>query len=426
MKSVNIDLLGLGNVGSGVYKILSGNKKDIMHREGLDINIKKILVRDKTKKRLVDVPESLLTEDFNDIINDNTVSIIAESIGGVEPAKDYIMRAMKSGKSVVTANKELIAKHWPVLNKTAQDNGVGLYFEASVCGGIPIIRTIWDSLQANNFSYIMGIINGTTNYILSTMMEQGRDYLDVLKEAQAKGYAEPDPKNDVEGYDAVYKLSILSSLAFHARVPLEFIYSEGITNITREDIDSARELGYVIKLLAIGKKSENTIEVRVHPTMIKASHPLASVRDAFNAVFMYGSAVGEMMLYGKGAGDLPTGSAVVSDIIMASRCSEHRYTTFKNTESVSNDITFNNNWQSAFYVNMISMDRPGVLAKVAGIFAKYNVSVASVIQKNRNSSEVPLIFITHKAKEISFKQAISEIKELSDVIAIKNTIRVED
>lgn len=425
MKKAKIALLGLGTVGSGVFKIISTTGADIRHRDNIDIEIKKILVRDKNKKRAVECDESLITDNFEDILNDPEIELVAEFMGGVTPAKDYMIKALEAGKTVVTANKECLAKHWPELNAAALKSGAGLYFEASVAGGIPIIRTIWDSMQANNIQSVMGIINGTTNYMLSTMEEKGVEYAEVLKDAQQKGYAEADPKNDVEGYDAAFKLSILSSLAFHARIPVDYIYKEGITKITKEDILYANELGYTIKLLAIGKKHDKTIEVRVHPTMIPKTHPLSSVRGAFNAVFIEGSAVGDIMLYGKGAGDLPTGSAVVSDIVIALTTAKHKYTTFRNEYDVSKELTFNFNWLSKFYVRMESLDKPGVLAKVAGIFASHDVSVATVLQKGSDGERVPLIFVTHEAREVSFMNAIEEISKLDEITAVHSTIRVE-
>jgi len=426
LKNVKIALLGLGNVGGGVYKILNEDKDSILHREGVSCEVKYILVRDKLKKRDIDFPVEILTDNFEDIINDDEVEIVAEFMGGIEPAKDYILRSLEKGKSVVTANKEVIAKYWPDLNKVAKKNGAGLFFEPSVAGGIPILRTLWDSMQANNIESIYGIINGTTNYILSRMTDEGKSYSEVLKDAQTLGYAEADPTSDVEGFDAMYKLSILSSMAFHAKVPVEYIYHEGITNISAEDIDYAKELNYVIKLLAIGKKKGNTLEVRVHPTMIKKSHPLASVNGPYNAVFIKGSAVGGLMLYGQGAGRMPTASAAVSDIISACNTANYKYTTFENTYDLPKDLIFQNNWECGYYIRIMVYDRPGVLASLAGVFGKHNVSIQSVIQTGRTEETVPLRIVTHKAKEISVMKAIEDLKHLEGVIEIGSLIRVED
>ena len=423
MKQVNVALVGLGTVGSGVYKTIMMQKDTIVHKEGIMLNLKKVLAL----QYAIDIPEEMKARDFyKDIIDDDSITIVIELIGGVNPAKEFILAALNAGKTVVTANKELLAQHWPELNGAAKATGAGLYFEASVGGGIPILRTIWDSLQANDITSVMGIINGTTNYILTKMEEDKASFKDVLTEAQQLGMAEANPKSDVEGLDAMYKLSILSSMAFHARVPVEFIHCEGITSITQEDIAYGKELGYTVKLLAIGKKTGKTIEARVHPTMIPVTHPLASVRGAFNAIFLHGNIVDDVMLYGRGAGDMPTASAVVSDVIYAAGREQHRYTTFYNEYDVSTELSFENNWESAFFLRIIAQDSPGVLAKIASVFGKYGVSIASVMQKGQSEDSVPLIFITHKAKEISFKRAVDDIKYLPEVLSVANTIRVEN
>lgn len=420
MKKVNIALLGLGTVGSGVYRTIEAQKESIEHKENLSINIKKVFSRHYA----LEIPEDKKTANIDEILNDSDISVIVELMGGINPAKEFITKALAAGKTVVTANKELIARHWPELNREAFKSGAGLYFEASVGGGIPILRTISDSLQANSIDSIMSIINGTTNFILTKMTEDGGSYEDGLKEAQALGYAEANPRNDVEGFDAAYKLSILSSLAFHARVPFDFIYTEGITKITAEDVAFAKELGYVIKLLAIGKKSGHTIEARVHPAMIPFKHPLASVRGPFNAIFISGHPVGDLMLYGRGAGDFPTSSAVVSDIIIACSACCHKYPSFKNEYEMTKELTFENNWLSEYYIRITTEDKPGVLAKITGIFAKYNVSIASVIQKGRGGDAVPLILVSHKANEISMKQAAKDIACIPEVVNVDNLIRV--
>lgn len=422
MKQVNIALAGLGTVGAGVYKTIQMRGESIEHREGLSLNIKKVLALQYT----IDVPEEIKANDFyEDIAADKDIDIVIELIGGIEPAKTFILAALDAGKTVVTANKDLLAQHWPELNAAAKKSGAGFYFEGSVCGGIPLIRAIWDGLQVNEITSIMGIINGTTNYILSKMEDTGASFEDVLREAQQMGLAEANPRNDVEGFDAMYKLSILSSLAFHGRVPVEYIHREGITNVTQQDIQFADELGYTIKLLAIGKKSGKTIEARVHPTMIPKAHPLASVRGPFNAVYLHGNIVDDIMLYGRGAGSMPTASAVVSDVIYAAQRKAHKYTTFYNEEQVSSELTFENNWESEFFLRFIVQDTPGVLAKISGVFAKYSVSIASVIQKGRGEEHVPLIFITHTAKEISVKNALEDIEHIPEVIRTASMIRVE-
>ena len=422
MKQVNIALIGLGTVGSGVYKTIEMQKSYIEHKEGISLNLKKVLALAYS----IDIPEEMKAKDFyKDIVEDETIDIVIELIGGVNPAKEFVLASLKAGKTVVTANKELLARHWPELNAAAHKSGAGLYFEASVGGGIPILRTIWESMQANELTSVMGIINGTTNYILSKMEEDKASFESVLKEAQALGMAEANPKNDVEGLDAMYKLSILSSMAFHARVPVEYIYCEGITSITQEDIAYGNELGYTLKLLAIGKKRGKTIEARVHPTMIPKTHPLASVRGAFNAIFLHGNIVDDIMLYGRGAGDMPTASAVVSDVLYAACQTKHRYTSFYNDVNVSSELSFENNWECEFFVRILVQDSPGVLAKIASVFGKHNVSINSVVQKGQSEESVPLIFVTHKAKEISLKRAVDDIRYIPEVLRVANVIRVE-
>ncbi len=422
MKQVNIALIGLGTVGSGVYRTIEMQKSYIEHKEGISLNLKKVLALAYS----IDVPDELKAKDFyKDIIEDESIDIVIELIGGVNPAKEFVLESLKAGKTVVTANKELLARHWPELNAAAQKSGAGLYFEASVGGGIPILRTIWESFQANELTSVMGIINGTTNYILSKMEEDKASYEAVLKEAQQLGFAEANPKNDVEGLDAMYKLSILSSMAFHARVPVEYIFCEGITNITLEDIAYGNELGYTVKLLAIGKKRGKTIEARVHPTMIPKTHPLASVRGAFNAIYLHGNIVDDVMLYGRGAGDMPTASAVVSDVLYASSQAKHRYTSFYNDVKVSSELSFENNWECEFFIRISVQDSPGVLAKIASAFGKHGVSINSVVQKGQSGESVPLIFVTHRAKEISVKCAMDDIRYIPEVIKVANVIRVE-
>ncbi len=426
MKNISIGLLGFGTVGTGVYRILQKNSEEIAQRHGLNITVKKVLVRNRNKNRRVDADPSIFTDDINDILNDPEISVVAEFMGGTDPAKKYILSVLESKKTVVTANKEVIARHWPELNKAAEMNNVGLYYEACVAGGMPIIKVMEDSMQANKVQEIMGIINGTTNYILTKMSEEGRSFEDVLAEAQRLGYAEPDPTADIESYDAMYKLSILSSISFHARISIDNIYREGLTKITTEDIIYGQELGFAIRLLAIAKKNGKQIEARVHPTFIPKNHPLASVRDSFNAVFVKGDMVGDLMLYGRGAGDLPTGSAIVSDIVTACYLdNNHHYATFRNEGDYAESVVIDNNWETEFFVRLTVKDRHGVLAKISGIFAKYQVSIASVIQKDRNKDNVPLIFVSHKAKELSMKQAIDEIGQEVDVISVDNVIRVE-
>ena len=315
MKKVKIALMGLGNVGRGVWMILNSNKEEIMKRSGYEVDVAKILVRDLEKDRYVDVPKELLTTDFNEIINDDSIKIVVEVMGGIEPAREYILESMKRKKHIVTANKMLLATGGDELFEKADSEGVMFNYEASVAGGIPIINGINESLTANKVEKLYGVINGTTNYILTKMEFDNLSFDEALYQAQEMGYAEADPTSDIEGFDSQYKLAILSSLAFGTKIKVENVYREGITKIESIDIQYAREFKKVIKLLAIVKENDGRLELRVHPTMIPQNHPLANVYDSFNAVFIKGNAVGDLMFYGRGAGDLPTGSAVGSDIV---------------------------------------------------------------------------------------------------------------
>lgn len=427
MKKVKIALLGLGNVGSGVWKILNTNKKEIKRRSGYDIEVAKILVRDKGKARGVEVPESILTTSFEEIINDDSIRIVVELMGGVDPAKDYMMKAIKKKKHVVTANKFVLATHGNELLEAAKAEGIMLYYEASVAGGIPIIHGISESLTANKIVEILGIINGTTNYILTKMSQDGMEFEEALKEAQQKGYAEADPTSDIEAYDAMYKLAILSSLSFGSRVHVDSIFREGITAIKSMDIQYAKEFGYVIKLLAIGKENNGELELRVHPAMIPATHPLANVNDAFNAIFIKGNAVGDLMLYGRGAGDLPTGSAVVGDIISVLRNNIDDLTPADNNYGNSRlKVQSMDKTVCKYYLRFTVNDTPGTLGEIAAIFGNNSVSLASVIQKGKANEVVPLVFVTHETAEINLKNAIKEIKKLPTVVNVENIIRVEN
>lgn len=421
MKSIGLALLGLGTVGSGVIKVLQENGDMIGDREGINIEVKKILVRDRSKQRKVDVAAGLLTDNFEEILNDESIDVIAEFMGGDAPAFDYLQRALLKGKSVVTANKEVIAKHWDELELAAKTSGAGLYYEACVGGGIPIIQSIIGSLQSNHIKKYMGIINGTTNFILTKMSEEGRTFQEVLAEAQRLGYAEPDPTADIEGFDARYKLSILSTIGFRNRIFIDQIYCQGISQVTAEDITYAKELGFAVKLLAISKKQEGRVEARVHPTFIPLSHPLASVRDSFNAVFVEGDMVGELMFYGRGAGDLPTASALVSDIIKAAQNegAHHRILIDDAPVIIEND------WQSEYYLRLIVLDQPGVMAKIAGICGHHHISLNSVIQKQSNQDQATLIFITHQTRESLINKALAEINALDEVRSVGSVIRVE-
>lgn len=421
MKKVGVALLGLGTVGGGTYRILVNNKSRIEEEYGISLEIIKIMERDKKKAEKLGVPLSVLTTDINDIISNPEINVVAEFFGGIEPAKTFLIQSLEAGKSIVTANKELFSKNWSELEKAAVKGNAGLYFEATCAGGVPVIRTLNDAMQANTITAIKGIINGTTNYILTKMSDEGADYGDVLKTAQKLGYAEANPEADVEGYDASYKLSILSTLAYKTAVPVNAVYREGITKITNADIEFGKEFGLTIKLLGISKKTDKGIEARVHPVFIPKTHPLSSVKGSFNAVYISGDAVDDIMLYGRGAGDLPTGSAIVSDIVYAGLSERHER--FPQVLRKDN-CNFISDFESEYYIRLLVNDKPGVLASLSGILGKYDISITTMVQKE-GENVVPLCFVTHKTCEKAIQNAVSEIKKLPDVIEVSNIIRVE-
>jgi len=426
MEKVKIAILGFGNVGTGVWKILLENKKEIMKRSNYEIEVAKILVKDINKKRDIVVPKEMLTDNIDDIINDESIKIVVELIGGRSEAKEYMIRAMKAKKHIVTANKLVIANWSKELFEIAKQENVLFYYEASVAGGIPIIREINESLTANRIEQITGIINGTTNYILSKMTLDGSSFDDALKEAQEKGYAEADPTSDVDGYDAVYKLAIMASLSFGTEVDHDCIYREGIRNISDIDIEYAKQFGYTIKLLAIAKEENNKLELRVHPTLVPSSHPMANVNDAFNAILIKGNAVGELMLYGKGAGDLPTGSAVVGDIISILRNNvAPSDVKALNDKADFKEIKKSCDNESEFYIRLDFKDKAGVLGDTATIFGKNNVSVVSITQDVAHQHHATLAFITHKSSEKNIKRSLEEIVKLESVNKVESIIRIE-
>lgn len=422
MKKVGVAILGFGTVGGGTYQILMERRNRIKEEYGVDIAVKSILVRNTAKAIAQGAPEELITTDFNEIIADSSIDIVAECIGGIEPAKSYLIGALEHGKNIVTANKELFSKYWGELENAAKKTGTGMYFEATCAGGIPIIRTLTQAMQANTVLEIKGIINGTTNYILSRMTNENASYQDVLKDAQDLGFAEADPTADVEGYDASYKLSILSSLAYNRFLPVELIYREGISGIDIEDIKIGKSFGFTIKLLGISKFIDGKIEARVHPVFLKSTHPLAGVSGAFNAIFLVGDNVGDIMLYGKGAGALPTGSAVVSDIVFCARQLEHaRYSEISDVIKQGEIIR---DFMSDYYLRVTVHDVSGVLAKITAIFAKHNVSITSMRQDSGDGL-VQVIFVTHKSTENNMRAAVSDIEALNEVQKVNALIRVE-
>ena len=431
MNEIKIALLGLGTVGCGVARILQSHGAELAERAGCALALGRVADADLTRSREgIDLSRLPLTTDAAQAIDDPSVQIVIELIGGLEPARTFILRALQAGKHVVTANKALLAHHGTELFEEARRNRVMLGFEAAVAGGIPLIRAVKDGLAANRVRSAFGIVNGTCNYILSKMTDEGRDFAEVLKEAQAHGYAEADPTLDIEGLDSAHKLQILATLAFRTGVDLKDIYTEGITRVGQQDVVNAAELGYRIKLLAIAKASDGALEVRVNPTMIPARSPLAAVSGVFNAVFITGYNVGDLMFYGRGAGQLPTASAVWSDAIEIARRVAHGIPAL-DTDLPSigrhplplrpvEDI------RTAYYLRVMAVDRPGTLAQVAGILGRHDISLVSVLQKARARHEaVPVVMMTHEARERDMRAALAAIDTLPVVASPTTMIRVE-
>ena len=426
-KVIKIGLLGSGTVGSGVIQVLEMNRPQITERVGTPIEIKTVLVRDVKKPR-PQLGHLHLTDKIEDILEDPEIDVVVELMGGIHPAREYMLRAMEAGKSVVTANKDVVAQFGKDMFDMAERQDVDFLFEASVGGGIPIITPLKQCLTANKVTEIMGIVNGTTNYMLTKMTECGSDYNTVLKEAQEKGYAEANPSADVDGLDAARKAAILASLAFNTRVELKDVSVEGITKITPADIDYAKNLGYVIKLLAVGKDSpEHGVDVRVHPVFLPEDHPLASVNGVFNAIFVRGNAIGEAMFYGQGAGSLPTASAVVSDIIDVSRdILHHTFGRVRCTCYEKKKLCPLKETESSYYVRLLVDDKPGVLGFVATAFGDAGVSLKSVIQTQRNIIEhAEIVAITHMVRHEQMEQALDVLNGLPVVDEIRSVIRVE-
>ncbi len=427
MREIKIGVLGLGVVGSGTVRILQGNATEIAHRVGARLVVKKIAVRNLNKPRAVQVERGLLTDNPYEVIDDPEIDILAELIGGVEPAHTYVMRAIERGKHIVTANKEMMAKAGHDLMEAAGERRRDFFLEGSVAGGIPIIAAIKESLTANRIHEVIGIVNGTTNYILTKMTEEGASFSDVLAEAQAHGYAEADPTSDVDGFDAQYKIGILASIAFNSRVSVEDISAQGIRSIEARDIVVARELGYRIKLLAIAQQDVHgkTMQARVHPALLPLSHPLASVNGVSNAVLVRGDAVGEVMFYGPGAGSLPTGSAVVGDLVEVGRnilCNSTGRvgcTCFDVKDVLPIDSV-----ETKFYVRVTAADRPKVLAAIAGVFGDHNVSIESVVQRADSEGSAEIVWVTHRVREVDLQSALAEIRALDCVETVSNCFRV--
>lgn len=427
MKPVKIGLLGLGTVGSGVVRIVEGHQEDLQRQVGCPVQIEKILVADINKPRSVAIDPSRLTDDPAEVLNHPEIDLIVEVMGGTGKAREYIMTALERGKHVVTANKDLMALHGQEVLRKAAEKGCDVFYEASVAGGVPILRTLVDGFSSDRIYKIMGIVNGTTNYILSKMSQEGAAYEDVLREAQELGYAEADPTNDVGGFDAAYKMAILATLGFHAKIDFHDVKVKGIAEVGIEDIRYAKRLGYEMKLLGIAENRNGHVHVTVEPTLVSKDHPLAAVSGVFNAIYVYGEAVGETMFYGRGAGEMPTATSVVADIVAVvknlklginGQRSLHAY---KDVEPLPDDRIF-----ARYFMSLHVEDKAGVLARITQVFGEHGVSLESVVQQpNVNHPDAEIVVITHEASKASIDRVLAEFEALGPVRAVKSVYRVE-
>jgi homoserine dehydrogenase len=439
LREINVAIVGYGVVGNGVAKILDTHKELLKQKSGLTINLKKVYTRSWNKPFLYPIDESRKAYDLNQILEDKDIHIVVELAGGVDFPYYLITKAIENNKHIVTANKALLAEKGKEIFTKAQEKNIRIGFEAAVAGGIPIIKALREGLVANEIKKIYGILNGTTNYILTSMYKEGKSFDQALKEAQEKGYAESDPTLDINGTDTAHKISILSSLSFGGFLDFSHVYIEGIEKVDTLDIELGRELGYTLKLLAIAKSHNDEVEVRVHPTFLPSDHPLSKVDGVFNAVMVEGDNVGETMFYGRGAGSLPTASAVVSDIVSIAKSislniGEEIEITSMNWRHKDLNLTKTKDFYTRYYIRFTVPDITGILAKIAFVFAKYNISIAAVIQKekvlklqkNVNEKVVPLVILTHTASENNIQFAIKEIVDNNYSIENPVIIRVED
>lgn len=433
MSDIYVGLIGFGTVGAGVARLLQQNAQVIQDRTGSRVVLKKIADLDVTTDRGVTLEEGVLTTKVDDVLCDPEISIVIELIGGYEPARTFVLKAIENGKHVVTANKALLALHGDDIFAAAQRKGVEVLFEAAVGGGIPVLSAIKGNLAGNNFQTVLGILNGTCNYILTRMTQEGADFGDVLKTAQELGYAEADPTFDIEGIDTAHKISLLVSLCFGTRVDFKSIYTEGISAVSALDINFARDFGYKIKLLAIGKRDNNQVEIRVHPTMIPVGHPIADVDGVFNSIRLTGDFVGAVMFIGRGAGMDPTASAVVGDLVEVSRNmlagASRRTAPLGYLDAAVSTLPIKPMGEiiSKYYIRFSAQDKPGVLAKIAAALGTHNISIESMIQQGRNAGEtVPIVIMTHEAKEQDIRAALSEIDAYDVINGSSVLIRIED
>ncbi len=410
MKKVGVAILGLGAVGGGAYRVLTEHREFFQKTQHVDLSVESVLEPRTGRLDALGVPQPLRATNIAEVVANPDVNLIVECIGGVDAAKEYCLDALKTGKTVVTSNKELYAKFSHELELAAKRHNAGLYFEGSCVGGVPIVRTLLDGLQSNVITSLVGIVDGTANFILTCMTDCGMTYEEALCEARALGY----PASAEEGYDAAYKLSILASLAFHAKVPFAKVAREGVSAISREDIEDGAALGYRVKPLAIARNTQEGIDVRVCPAFVAKEHPLAAVGGTYNAVFVTGDAVGDVMLYGKGAGELPTGSAIVSDIIYAATHEGSRYSTYANTEEEGKETRFSADPSAAYYVRIAALDAAGVLAKVAAVFSKQGISIAKIIRRDA-AGKAKLLFVTHETRASAMQAAAAKLKAMTAV-----------
>ena len=424
---VNVGLLGLGTVGSGVVRMIHSHQEQLQHQVGCPVEVKKILVKHVDKERDVDVDRSLLTDQVEEIIEHPEIDVVIEVMGGIEETKQYLLTALRNGKHVVTANKDLMALHGGELLSVATEHGCDLFYEASVGGGIPIIRSLVEGLASDKITKMMGIVNGTTNYILTKMNQERASFEEVLKEAQSLGFAEADPTSDVEGLDAARKMVILATLGFSMNIHLDDVYVEGISRVGIEDIEYANQLGYTVKLIGIAQRDNGRVEVSVQPTLLPNEHPLAAVNDEYNAVYVYGEAVGETMFYGPGAGQLPTATAVVSDLITVvknMRLGVNGKSTILpqyHTRLKENDDVF-----SKYFLRFYLKDEAGAFAKVSSLFAEQNISIEKLMQQPLNEKGIAeIVVITHRTNRRAFHDMMTKLRDLGIVFDVKSGYRVE-
>lgn len=427
MKEIQVGLLGLGTVGSGVVRIITDHQERLIHQVGCPVKVTKVLVQNIEKEREVEVPSTLLTQDANEILDNPNIDVVIEVMGGIDDAKSYILQALKSGKHVVTANKDLMALHGAELLATAKDNKADLFYEASVAGGIPILRSIVEGLSSDLITKVMGIVNGTTNFILTKMSDEGRAYNDVLKEAQQLGFAEADPTSDVEGLDAARKMTILATLGFSTNVELGDVKVKGITSITEEDIEYSKSLGYTIKLIGLAKRDGEKLEVTVEPTLLPNTHPLAAVQNEYNAVYVYGEAVGETMFYGPGAGSLPTATTVVSDLVAV-------------MQNIRLGVTGNSavvpQYQKVLkepdeivvkkFLRLHVKDEIGVFAKITSLFSERGVSFEKIIQMPlEEKGKAEIVIVTHRASLADYDYILHTLQGYEEIDCLKANYRIE-